>query len=131
MKYVFIFLFTGVFFASCAGTEPEDQKEDHQNVKTIYKEVSAAEFKKGYPQGLLLDVRTPEEFSEGHIEGAVNLNLYDRDFSSQLDQLDKSKPVYVYCKSGRRSTDASDVMKSKGFAAVYNLIGGYSAYPYK
>jgi rhodanese-related sulfurtransferase len=78
-----------------------------------------------------LDVRTPEEFKEGHIAGAVNLNIYDADFSAQLDQLDKSKPIYVYCKSGGRSTDASDMMRAKGFKAVYNLVGGYSGYPYR
>jgi phage shock protein E len=131
MNYLFVFLMSGSFFASCAGTELKDKQGTFQKVKTIYREVSAAEFKRGYVNGFLLDVRTPDEFKEGHIAGAVNLNIYDADFSDQLDQLDKSKPIYVYCKSGGRSTDASDMMSAKGFKAVYNLVGGYSAYPYK
>ena len=93
--------------------------------------MSAEIFKDNYPKGLLLDVRTHEEYSEGHIEGALNLDIYDKQFSIELDKLDKTKPVYVYCKSGGRSSNASEIMKEKGFKEVYNLVGGYSGYPYK
>lgn len=72
----------------------------------------------------LLDVRTPEEFSISHIEGAVNINIYSDDFIAAINQLDKSKPVYVYCKSGGRSSEAAKTLKTEGFEDVFNLEGG-------
>ncbi len=131
LKYLVLAVLTGFVFSSCAGTEPNQAEETSQQVKGIYEDLSAEIFKANYPKGLLLDVRTPEEYSEGHIEGALNLDIYDKQFSIELDKLDKTKPVYVYCKSGGRSSNASEIMKEKGFKEVYNLVGGYSGYPYK
>jgi len=131
MKYLLVLGLTGLVFSSCAGTEPNQIDEVSQQVKGIYKDIPAEKFKANYVKGFLLDVRTPEEFAEGHIQGAVNIDIYDAQFSSQLDKLDKSKPVYVYCRSGARSSNASEMMKKKGFKEVYNLIGGYAAYPFK
>ncbi len=72
----------------------------------------------------LVDVRTPEEYSEGHLKGAVNYNLNANDFDNNLNKLDKSKPVMVYCLGGGRSAEAAEKMKEKGFAEVYNMKGG-------
>jgi len=76
--------------------------------------------------GFLLDVRTPEEFEAGYIEGATNINFYDEDFSEQLDSLDVMTPIFVYCKAGGRSAQAKDILVEKDFIEVYNLSGGYS-----
>lgn len=72
----------------------------------------------------LVDVRTPSEFNTGHINKALNINYYDRDFSQQISKLDKSKPIYVYCRSGVRSKYSSEILKKLGFKKIYNLKGG-------
>ena len=96
----------------------------------IAKDVSVKEFSKliSAGKGTLLDVRTPGEIAKGSIKGSVNLDFFDDNFESKLDQLDKTKPVYVYCAAGGRSSDAMDMMKKKGFVEVYNLLGGYNAW---
>lgn len=98
----------------------------------ISEDVEATKFKELIEsgQGLLLDVRTPEEFSEGNIIGSVNLNFNGADFETSLDSLDKTIPVYVYCQAGGRSGKAKDLMLEKGFTEVYNLIGGFGSWPY-
>lgn len=73
---------------------------------------------------LLLDVRTPGEFKEGHVEGAVNIDYYNDSFSAQLDSLDKTKPVLVYCRSGSRSAKAAEILRQKGFKDVYEMNEG-------
>jgi thioredoxin 1 len=75
---------------------------------------------------ILLDVRTPEEFGEGHIAGAMNIDWNGDSFQQQAGALDKSKPVYVYCKSGKRSAAAAAKMQEMGFSRVYQLAGGIS-----
>lgn len=78
--------------------------------------------------GTILDVRTPEEWSEGTIKDAVKMNYHDDNFAEQVEGLDKTAPIYVYCKSGRRSSGAADILKEKGFAKVYNLDGGITSW---
>jgi len=72
----------------------------------------------------LVDVRTPNEYKTGHITNALNINYYDQDFSMQIGKLDKSKPIYVYCRSGVRSKYSSEILKKLGFKTIYNLKGG-------
>lgn len=72
----------------------------------------------------LIDVRTPEEYKAGHLEGAKNIDFYSKDFAQQMAKLDKNKPVAVYCAVGGRSASATDKLKSLGFAKIYDLDGG-------
>ena len=72
----------------------------------------------------LVDVRTPEEYQEGHLKNALNYNINGSDFDNQLSKLDKTKPVMVYCLAGGRSAEAADIMEKKGFTEVYNMQGG-------
>jgi rhodanese-related sulfurtransferase len=72
----------------------------------------------------IVDVRTPEEFSAGHIANAVNMDVTADGFEQQIEALDKEKPVMVYCKSGGRSARAASILKDKGFKNVYDLDGG-------
>jgi thioredoxin len=91
--------------------------------------ITTSEFEKqisSVKNRILLDVRTPEEFNNGHISGAVNMNIYDDNFKQQISRLDTSQPVYVYCLSGGRSSQAADILSSMGFPAVYNMTGGIS-----
>lgn len=74
---------------------------------------------------VILDVRTPEEVEEGMIPGAVSLDFYlGQGFLDGLDELDRSKNYYVYCRSGNRSSQACAVMQSIGFTNTFNLPGG-------
>ncbi len=81
------------------------------------------------PELQLLDVRTPQEFTAGHIPGAINYNFYDADFAEQLQKLDKNRPVMLYCRSGARSAKASKQMEELGFNEIYDLGGGYLIWP--
>jgi rhodanese-related sulfurtransferase len=78
----------------------------------------------------LIDVRSLEEFRKGHLKGAQNL-IYDDDFAQKISQLDKSKPVAVYCKTGRRSEECSNILKKAGFKKVYDLKGGLSQWKFE
>ena len=71
----------------------------------------------------VVDVRTPEEFASGHIQGAKNIN-WEGDFSSGIAHLDKNKTYAVYCHSGNRSGQATQAMADAGFTHIYNLDGG-------
>ncbi len=79
-------------------------------------------------KGQLIDVRTPEEFNAGHIAGAVNINLHDKDFNARMNKLDKDKTVYIYCKAGSRSAKAVQALNSNGFTAIVELDGGTDAW---
>ncbi len=77
---------------------------------------------------VLLDVRTPEELQTGFIEGARNLDFNSGGFESALDSLDHSKKYFVYCKIGKRSGKAKEMMKAKGFQNVTSMDGGLDAW---
>ena len=74
---------------------------------------------------ILLDVRTPTEYSNGHLISALNINYYGNNFDKKIDELDKSKPIVVYCKSGGRSSKSALKLVEKGFEEIYNLKGGF------
>ena len=77
------------------------------------------------PAGLVvLVIRTPEEFNEVRLPGAVNIDFYAPDFADQLDGLDKDDPYVMYCRSGNRSSEAVETMKDLGFVEVYEVDGG-------
>jgi phage shock protein E len=80
------------------------------------------------PDGVVLDVRTPEEVAQGVISGAKVINFKASDFDQQIQSLDKNKPYFVYCASGGRSGKTASLMKEKGFKNVYNLEGGITAW---
>jgi len=75
----------------------------------------------------ILDVRTEEEVEDGFIPNAKNINIFKgQAFIYELEQLDKTKNYYVYCKAGGRSAQACAVMNQMGFENTYNLMGGFS-----
>lgn len=77
------------------------------------------------PDAVFLDVRTPGEYKDGHIEGALLMNFFDADFKDQLEALDKEKPVYIYCRSGNRSEKAGKILTEMGFREIYDMEDGY------
>ena len=75
----------------------------------------------------LIDVRTPEEYQNGHIDDALNFNVNDdTKFLDQIATLNKDEPVYIYCKMGGRSNRAAELMKQKGFKKIYDYSGGFN-----
>jgi rhodanese-related sulfurtransferase len=90
------------------------------------KKVDPVEFSEviAEPGVIILDVRTPEEFNAGHIENAININVADSNFSSEVSKLDKNATVAVYCRSANRSAVATKEMAELGFTDMYDMQGG-------
>ena len=118
-----LFLVLGMATAGC---QAQNAPKEVVNI-----DVNVADFElimDTIPNGLLLDVRTNNEFAQGHLQGAQQIDFYRDDFSDALDKLDREQPVLIYCRSGNRSGKAAKQMKAMGFYAVYNLEGGIGAW---
>ncbi len=89
----------------------------------------AAEFKTkvASPNTVLIDVRTPDEFKQGHLDKAVNKNVNDNDFDAYCAKLDKGKSYLVYCLAGKRSHTAAEAMRKKGLT-VFELQDGINGW---
>ena len=91
--------------------------------------VTPADFAKRDPKVPVLDVRTPGEYTGGHVKGALNVNLMERGFDDRLRALEeqgaiqKDRPVYVYCRSGNRSGKAVKALRRMGFEHAVNVGG--------
>jgi len=72
----------------------------------------------------IIDVRTPDEFSKGHLPNAKNIDWNDDEFDEQMELIDKSTPIFVYCLSGGRSASATKKLIKSGFKTIYELDGG-------
>ncbi len=110
-------LLTMISFYTCSNVQVNETK----------KTLDPTEFSekiKQLPTATLIDVRTPEEYSKGHLQNAMNIDWNGNDFEKSTSTLDKSKPVFVYCLSGGRSSSAAENMRAKGFTEVYELKGG-------
>ena len=77
---------------------------------------------------ILLDVRTSEEYNNGHLKGSINIDYFSDDFSDEISSLGLESPILVYCRSGNRSGKAMNIMYDLGFKEVKNLIGGYKSW---
>ena len=96
-----------------------------------FQNLTPAQFAEGLrqPGAVLVDVRRPDEFAVGHLPGAVNLEVTAPDFGQRVAALDKTKPTYVYCRSGALSAKAAAQLTTAGFAQVSNLLGGALDWP--
>jgi phage shock protein E len=94
--------------------------------KTGFKKINNVSFKEyiNNPEVVLIDIRTPEEFAENGLEGAINIDYYSQDFIQKLAELDKDADYAIYCRSGNRSADAFKIMRDIGFKNVKELLGG-------
>ncbi|MBX2915317.1 MAG: rhodanese-like domain-containing protein [Cyclobacteriaceae bacterium] len=93
--------------------------------------LSVADFEKQIAtqsEKVVLDVRTPSEYNDGHLAQAKLMNVNDGNFKQQLSTLQKDKPVYVYCAAGVRSNKAAKIMRQEGFTQVFELSGGIQAW---
>lgn len=118
-KIIFFLLLIGSLFGAKA--------QDTDSIKGV----NAAEFKEAISNKdvQLIDVRTAGEYQEGHIANAVNIDFYqEQSFEEAFGKMDKSKPVYLYCRSGKRSRNAAQKLAALGFGEIYDLEGGYLAW---
>jgi rhodanese-related sulfurtransferase len=101
-------------------------KSKHKNSDSFIKTVNTKTFKKFIEigDGILIDVRTPEEFAAGHIAGAQIINVNDSTFKEKINLLPKEKEIFVYCRSGKRSLTAAEILQKNGFDRIYNLDKG-------
>lgn len=76
------------------------------------------------PNAQIIDVRTPQEFASGHLDNAVNIDWLGDNFVANVEKLDKTKPVFVYCKTSNRSPQAAKKLEELGFTTIYNMQGG-------
>jgi len=106
-----------LFITSCSNGQT-------QSTKTKLSATEFADKIKELPGAPIVDVRTPDEFSKGHLSYALNYDWNGNEFDKQIAQLDKSKPVFVYCLSGGRSGAAANKMRADGFKQVYEMDGG-------
>ena len=74
----------------------------------------------------LVDVRTPNEYNEGHLPNALNIDFLDKNFEINIQQLDKTRPVIVYCQRGSRSAKCASQLIANGFVKIYDLDNGFS-----
>lgn len=74
---------------------------------------------------ILVDVRTPQEFAGGSIEGAENIDYFDKDFKRKFSKFDKDEPIYIICQSGNRSGKAGKILSEMGFQEIYDIKGGF------
>lgn len=77
---------------------------------------------------VILDVRTPDEYAEGHLEGSLQLDFYEPDFATRVGELDPDVPYLVYCRSGNRSGQTRALMEQLGFTDVADIDGGIVAW---
>lgn len=115
-------------FISCTPKAQTATKSTKQTVvSNAIVRLNPAEFQKQIQGGKvqLVDVRTEREYKQGHIEGAIFHDYYQRaTFMKKMNTLDKSKPVYIYCLTGSRSSSTAKKLKNAGFSKIYDLSGG-------
>ncbi|VAV83547.1 Rhodanese-like domain protein, partial [hydrothermal vent metagenome] len=130
MKKILLLLITLSIFFSCKSQTKEEvidtktvQTKEIVQVKDPIQLLDVAAFKKGItnPEIQLIDVRTPKEYKGGHIENATLIDYFADNFKENLQQLDKDKPVYLYCRSGHRSGNSAKILAEMGFKEIYDL----------
>jgi thioredoxin 1 len=119
IKQRLLFLVVLMTLVSFLGHAQTVKKLDAQNFELKMKESN---------QPILIDVRTPGEYAQGHLANAVLIDVNSSDFKSRVSKLDKSKPVFVYCKAGSRSSSAAGVLTDLGFKEIYDLNGGITSW---
>lgn len=123
LSSLLILFFTGISLVSKAQDPPPFIKNVIADTFKILSESST--------NGIILDVRTPEEIANGYISNASMINFYDENFVEKINLIPKDKEVYVYCKAGGRGSQAALLLQKNGFTKVYNLEGGIMAWEAK
>ena len=133
VKQLIIVLLMSIVISSCAqNTAKKEIKDNNTEViqtKAIVELISPTDLNAKLGDNIqLIDVRTPKEFAEGYLKGAKLINFFDKDFLDQMSKLDKDKELYIYCRSGNRSGQATKKLKTMGFTKIYDLKGGIKSW---
>lgn len=109
---------------------PQLRAEDQPAGKHAVQKIDVNQFDQMRKEkdAVVLDVRTPHEYAEGHVPGAVNLDIHDPQFEQKLEKLDKSRTYLVHCAKGVRSAKAVKKMSTMGFLNLFDFHGGFSAW---
>ena len=118
MKKLFLFGFILAVVAGCNTTPVESSMDVETFAKTLESKSDA----------ILVDVRTPQEHEAGYIPNSINIDFRSENFLDEVNKLDKSKPVFIYCQAGGRSARAFQMMKENGFNELYELNVGYGGW---
>lgn len=119
MKYIISTLLV-VFAASfnaCIGQEPN-------TIRILPVQDYSVQIQRTVPLQLI-DVRTPDEYAQGHLPQAENVNVLAEDFEERISSYDKEQPIYIYCQSGNRSKKAAAKLAEMGFTQIFDLQGGF------
>ena len=116
--------FMALFILGC-NVNSQEKSSDPKNIIQV---INAEEYRDNITGKVLIDIRTPDEFNSGHLEEAVNINFYDKDFLEQMSTYDKNEALFLYCRSGGRSAKASAKLKDMGFTKIIDLKGGIKAW---
>ncbi len=133
-KRNFIIAIVIVLFGVLACSQSGTKTDTAGTPEAIHKDISVSEAYEMLHQDerpsdlVLLDVRTPAEYEQGHLEESVLINIGDPSFREKINELDRNKTYVVYCRSGRRSNRAAGIMEEMGFNEVYNVQGGLLAW---
>ncbi|MBN7812225.1 rhodanese-like domain-containing protein [Algoriphagus sp. H41] len=122
MKTKLLFLFALSLIGTA--TFAQSAKKDSVNVLSV----EQFEKKSSKKNTLIIDVRTPEEVSDGHLAQSINVNFLGEDFAQQIEVLNKKTTYLIYCRTGVKSRKAADLMQKTGFKHVYMLEGGITAW---
>jgi rhodanese-related sulfurtransferase len=136
MNKFLIFLFLGIALAlsACGGSAPGATGSAPSATAARITNLSVSEAfdlmqkNRTRTDFSIVDVRTPAEYQSGHIEGAVNIDIYAADFEARLKGLERNSSYLVYCRSGARSAQASQTMFNLGFVHVFNMLDGISGW---
>lgn len=111
-----------ILTAGCA----EESEAPTQTIEDVTTEeaFNLIQENKSNPNFIIVDVRTPQEFAEGHIENAINIDFRSDAFKDEIGNLDRTRKYLLYCRSGNRSRGALSVMTELGFKEVYHLSAG-------
>lgn len=132
MKFLPLLALTGLALISCTQAEAPktaaEAKTESAPAKPIDVDPLLATSIIESEKPVLIDVRTPGEFTSGTIKGAKNIDFHSKSFEADLAKLDKSKTYLVYCRSGNRSGQSLPVFEKLRFAKIYHLDGGINAW---
>jgi rhodanese-related sulfurtransferase len=120
-RLLLLFLFSALSFSCNQKTYDEVELVTPEEMQELMKMENAQ----------LIDIRTPKEYETGFIEGFNNIDFMSETFDADIEKLDKTKPVLLYCRSGRRTAKCSEKLVEKGFVQIYDLKGGITQWKFK
>lgn len=116
-----------LLFSSCSSEKSNQEAAKLSEVASVHN-LSPKEFAEKSPNGVILDVRTPQEVAQGKLANAVVLDYYQSNFLDKVLEIPKDREIYIYCAVGARSLEAARLLTQQGYTKVYHLQGGIQAW---